>query len=883
MLLQAERAVAGLRDVTGGEYIPASAVAAWQAEHRALLGEQPSWLVLGLLRQDEAARQRRAWRVLTDPTDYVAGLNEAFVRNRLACDSEWFDGIERYPLTDEQRLAIVRDEDNNLVVSGAGTGKTSTMVGKVGYLLRHGLAAPEEIAVLAFARKAAGELAERLDDHLGVQVEVKTFHSLGNSIVAEVEGRKRSLSVLAEDSRARQKFISERVAGLLRDQSWRRDIIRFFTDLLYEEAPEKQAETPDEYYRRMREIGLHALRFAPTPSEAEHELRTLSDVKVKSVQEVQVGNWLTLHGIDWEYEPKYRHPTATVAHRQYQPDFYLPDHDVYIEHFGVQRDGSTAPGVNAELYLESMHWKRGLHRQHGTTLVESFSYDFTEGGFPERLRTKLAEHGVGTRPLTDGEIEALLDERNRVFSKFIELLASFLSLYKGNRTTTEQALARAYGERDRVFLGIFLEILGAYERRLAADDDIDFDDMIGRARDYVEDRSYRSPYRYVLMDEFQDISDNRLALVQALRRQIRGCRLFAVGDDWQSIFRFTGADVGLFTGFADVVGATATTPLGRTFRFHQGLADFSSTFVTRNPSQLSKTIESHRPAPPGGSVSVLFHGFGWDRTEAALHEALGDISERWSGDGLPTVFVLGRYRLRRAPGSKGPALDTGRFEALAQQGRSWGLDVRYSTIHSAKGREADYVIVVGNEAGRFGFPSEVADDPVLKMVLASPDGHPHGEERRLFYVAVTRARERAYLLAPSNNPSAFVQQVLEEAFEQHVTTAGEYAERHLCARCEGRTIRQQESRYDGHWWPCLNYPLCSGKLPRCPSCRSGGLVRMNDGSQASFACTDCGGRFPPCPRCSTGALVQRSGRHGPFLGCSEYRGDKSGCSYTSNL
>ncbi len=496
-----------------------------------------------------------------------------------------------------------------------------------------------------------------------------------------------------------------------------------------------------------------------------------------------------------------------------------------------------------------------------------------------RDRRRCPGHGGSSRHRA---LPALTTEKSRVFSNFINLIGSFLSLYKGNRCSPEQAMGWATCERDQVFLGIFRQVFEAYQDKLGCDEDIDFDDMIGRARDHVEAGSYKSHYRYILVDELQDISENRLALIQAIRAQVPGGRIFGVGDDWQSIFRFTGSDVGLITGFPNIVGATARTDLGQTFRFHQSLADFSSTFVMRNPEQLKKESRSEVSQDGSHAVTVIFVGFGWEHTERALRQALDNIRARHGGADGASVLVLGRYNLREQKNENDPSLTTSRFEGLRRLPEAEGLKLSYGTIHSAKGGEADFVIVVGNEAGVYGFPSEVVDDPVLKMVLSGKGAFPHAEERRLFYVAVTRAKQGVYLVSSSDNPSAFIQEILEDDYKPHLVTIGDNAERHVCPRCQGRTIRLKEGQY-GEWWACLNYPFCPGKLTICSSCSAGVVAPTSTAADSSFECSGCGKGFVRCPVCKVAAMLQREGKFGPFLGCSGWRRDGTGCDNTQNL
>ncbi|MDP9375343.1 MAG: UvrD-helicase domain-containing protein [Chloroflexota bacterium] len=844
----------------GGEYLAASEVDAWRSAHADALALATDDRFVRHL-PEPSAGEARAWCAqLRDLDAAVRQHNERFVALRLREEREALDRVEQYPLTERQRVAIVTGEDTTLVIAGAGTGKTSTIVGKVDYLIRRGLAAPGEILVLAFARKASEELKGRLvrlGGHGGVSV--STFHALGLQIVAQVEGRRPSVSPLAEDERALQRFVDDRVRELLVRPDQRPLLVAFFSALLDEEPPGGGVATGDEFIRAQRAAGL----------------RDLTGRQLKSREEVQIANWLTLGGIRWEYERDYPIDTATEARRQYRPDFYLPDHDLYLEHFGIDVNGDTRPGIDRERYHADMAWKRALHAAHGTALVETYSYFREQGGLIARLEVLLRARGVEPRPLTEDDIARIEAEANRPFSTFGALLAQFLKLYRGNGCSPESALRKAASERDRVFLRLFGYVRERYEAELRREGAIDFDDMINRARGHMRAGRYRGGFTYLVVDEFQDISENRLGLLQDLRAQVPHGRLFVVGDDWQAIYRFTGADVGIITDLPRHVGATARVDLDTTFRYGQELLDFSSTFVMANDRQLRKSLRAHHGAWGEFPACVVFQGGQRDAgLEAALETACRDIAAR-QGGAPATLFVLGRYRLGEAR--------KGRFDALFRRLRGQGLTAEYHTAHAAKGKEADYVIVVEMEAGEYGFPANVSDDPVLKMVLTAPEPFPHAEERRLFYVAVTRARRRVYLIAPRDNVSPFIDPGIlgDDTLRAYVETIGEVSPRYRCPDCGGQTIRRTCGPH-GVFWACAHFPLCRGRLDACGRGCEGGLAAPGGGpGERVYRCTVCGREAEPCPRCG-GSLRERVGRHGSFLGCSRWNGG-AGCTYTRGV
>jgi DNA helicase IV len=681
-----------VEDLFRDAYISASELAAWVARNsEPLLFAKRTELAI-LLPVKEAHTFRQNCERLQDLERSVRNHNVEFVARRIGQDRDLFDRVERYPLTLNQRRAIVTNEDTTLVVAGAGTGKTSTILGKVDYLIRHGMARPHEILVLTFTRKASDELKTRLRE-LGVQgnVNVSTFHSLGNRIIGMADGRRPSVSKMAEDDQQLLRFIRSQVGDMLSTPEGYGLIMQWFSRYLDEPELDESDLTGDQ---RLRD-------------ESSRGLRDLKGQRLKSREEVKIANWLTLNGIEWEYERRYHVDTADKDFKSYQPDFYLNEYDIYVEHFGIGCNGLPAPYVDRERYLQSMAWKRALHDTYGTCLIETTSCDNQRDQLIERLSEQLENHGVGLRRLTPEEVERITHEGNRAFSIFVELLAQFLNVYKGNSWSRHRLESRARTERDRVFLEIFDQIYDAYSSALTASQTIDFHDMINMARLAVQGRRFIGAYKYIIVDEFQDISENRLGLLQDLRNHVPHARLFVVGDDWQSIFRFAGSDVGIVTHLSERVGTTARVDLDVGFRYSQQLLDLSTTFVMKNPLQLRKAIRAFSGSDQSRPLTVLFSsGSSPDVSKRkALDEALADIVQRSEGHS-PTVFILGRYHFEKPR----------EFDEIKVFWKSRGrLQVEFHTIHSVKGKEADYVVIVGLESSEYGFPSNVTDDPVMRM------------------------------------------------------------------------------------------------------------------------------------------------------------------------
>jgi len=338
---------------------------------------------------------------------------------------------------------------------------------------------------------------------------------------------------------------------------------------------------------------------------------------------------------------------------------------------------------------------------------------------------------------------------------------------------TDSPLANAMPQdiRSKVILtDIIKPFYEEYERTLNRSYDIDFTDAIIQATDLCRKGLWRH-YDYILVDEFQDISIDRYKLLQALRSDSPKTKLFCVGDDWQSIFRFAGSDMSLVYEFEKYFGYTEQCKIETTYRFHQPLIDKSSEFVMKNKEQKEKTIKT-----PEGDTKKTYLNFvkcdGEDE-EGVKKEVEKIVSA------IPTnqsILLLGRYNYDAVSvGYKGK-MDMTENRMTVKVGIR---EIPFLSVHSAKGLEADNVILVNCNQGAYGFPSLIEDDPILDFVLSKSEAYPFAEERRLFYVAMTRARMKMYVLYDQKRPSPFIGEFLLRI------ERGSY----LCPRClEGKMV-----------------------------------------------------------------------------------------------
>ncbi|GGB39840.1 hypothetical protein GCM10011380_31690 [Sphingomonas metalli] len=768
--------------------------------------------------------------------------NQKHLIDQKAALKAFFDTVEASPLTDEQADACICMDDAVQIVAAAGSGKTSTMVAKTGYVLHQGLAEPEQILLLAFNTDAADELRQRVRERLkgidGIErVTVKTFHAFGRDVITKVQGVRPAKAPWVGSRRQENEVI-----------------VRIVEDL---RACDPGFGIEWDLFRTIfgRPIGRAADLIEPKGA-ARGDIRTANGDWVKSQEERLIADWLFYHGVGYQYERDYEHDTRTATHQQYRPDFYYPDAKLYHEHFALGRDGNPPPHFTGD-YLAGVAWKRDLHAEKETRLFETTSHGIRRGVAFHELAEALKARGV--EPVYAADRPAKGEPPMDTLA-LANLMRGFQQHVKGGGTTVADIRRRieasdddAHLARSLRFLSLYQRIADEWERRLRDASCIDFDDMLVEAAALIEAGAYDSPYTMIFADEFQDSSRARVRLLKALldRTDQRG-HLCVVGDDWQSINRFAGADLTVMTDFAGTFPHSSQLRMATTFRCPQSLCDASGAFVSVNPRQLEKTVQTTNTREGQSIVAFAFESSekaleGVETHLKRLHVRVRkDAVDRLEGRRI-TVMLLGRYNHDEPE------------EELQTWQQEFGdeLDIEFRTIHSAKGLEADYVMILNMVEDNLGFPSQIADDPVL--VLAMPDGEdfPMAEERRVFYVAMTRARRQVRIYTKASTPSRFlVEMAARNLIEVRLEEGGQLQP---CPKCRRGVLTQRSGSY-GAFEGC---GVCDFKrnLPNGEPRRSSNRVHLT----TPMAPGDS------CPTCTKGRMKERpKARYSPMVGCSGY-------------
>lgn len=677
--------------------------------------------------------------------------NNAFVKAELARCSEFFDNVLAYPLDPQQRNAIVNGEDNCLVVSSAGSGKTSTIQGKVRYLIDMCNVDSNDILLITYTRKAAGELRERIG-YSGLTS--STFHGLAYNIISQVD----KAPSIVDDDFALNLFYSK-----LKDHQFIEAITYYLINLISRIKDPDKYLSEREYLADRRKYGIQA--YFPD-----------MDGKIiftRSEEERKICHFLSTHGVSFRYEERYEFDTATTAFRQYKPDFTIyytvngAPRKLYLEHYAVGKSGMVPKWFGEprgmtwqeadRKYKEGIMWKRRTHNQRGTKLIETTSAMFSNGTWEQELTSLLSANGV---PLVEKSAEQVYQEivqRDKHKEKVVlELLMSFINLMKANCKTIDEvaASARKFNDGRNLFIieNMVKPFYTSYQAALDKNGEMDFTDAILQATDMCNNGKYLLKYKYIIVDEFQDISFDRYRFLMGLRNQSPLGKIFAVGDDWQSIYRFSGSDMGLFSDFSKHFGFTTICKIESTYRFAQPAIGISSAFIQKNASQVKKNVKSPRKDIV---TTIKFEGYGEDKelAETVANKIKAIPNEK-------SVYILARY-----------AFDFTIFRNAGYNYREHDKNIEISignrkvkclTVHQAKGLEADYVFLLKCDSDIYGFPSMISDDPVLEYLLSQQEESvDFAEERRVFYVAITRAKANTTIFYKRARPSVFVDEIID--------------------------------------------------------------------------------------------------------------------------
>lgn len=828
---------------------------------------------------------------ITDVKDLVSKHNQEFINNKLISEKEYLDNILKevdpvIQLDEDQRKVVLTDEDYCLVIAGAGAGKTTTVAAKVKYLVEKQNIKPEEILVVSFTNKAVEELKDKIKKQLNIDCPITTFHASGNAILHKQNEEKLNIVQNEKLYFVLEDYFNESV---LTNEKLVDDLVTFFAS--YCDAPADEIVDKTVLFNKIAsssfttlksELGEYEKKIIPS---GDKKYVTIQNEQLRSNEEVQIANFLYLNNIDYEYEPKYKFNIPGTI-KPYTPDFIIRQEkkEAYIEHFGVTQDGFSNRYSSEELqkYKKAMGDKVALHKQHGTNLICTCSKYKDGRELTVHLREKLEEFGFKLIPKDNREVMKKITDQDgsRYVRKLINLVDRFIGNFKTNGYPVQQFdewQLSSNNVRTKLFLRICKECYLEYERYLNKNNAIDFSDMINKSAILLkESQSVRDQikFKYIIVDEYQDISKQRFNLVEALHNN-SNAKIIAVGDDWQSIYAFSGSDITLFTKFSEIMGYAELLSITKTYRNSQEVIDIAGNFIQKNSAQIRKTLKSPKTITDPVIIytydsklkergSSARSGANYNQAKA-VETAIEQILEydKQTEKNTSSILLLGRFGFDGKNLERSGLFEYKNFGSKVKCLKYPKLNITFMTAHASKGLGYDNVIVINGKNETYGFPSKIEDDPVLNFVIKRDNTIDAAEERRLFYVAMTRTKNRVYFIAPEENPSEFLLEikndyknvVLKGEWNGEVSSQNNYKK--VCPICGYPLQHKYKEAYGLHLWICTNEPEICDFMTN----------KLSAGKLAIMKCPDC-----------DGYLIAKSGKtNNYFLACTNYRNDNKGC------
>ncbi len=860
------------------EYIPEGSREKTLAEYEAVVNRLKSPLYSSGRVADED--DNHSLHVLTDEYSELDKRldwhNRDFIARKLVEYKKYFDTIldkvdKNILLDTDQRVAVLTDEDYCLLVAGAGSGKTTTMAAKTKFLVDKMGVDPEDIIVISYTNKAIGELKDRINKKLDIPVKICTFHKFAFDLI------KANTYESPEVNLSAYRYIFEMLEKkIYRDRRFMKTLVLFLG--FYFDLPENVFE-----YENLEQYHMYKAKqtYQTLKSNLDEYTKRVSDLRSKkkrtitgeflrSVQEVQIANFLYMHNIDYEYEKVYDYPIMGAT-KKYTPDFFISqgENEAYIEHYALTQSYKNNIFTKEQIqkYRNEIQTKRKIHKHYKTELVETWA-GYNDGkNIMVHLKEELTKRGFFLKQRDTKEVYKKIVEtsKDKYVYKLIIFLTEFINLYKTNgynEAGFDMLRKRTDNPRTLMFLDIAEKVFGHYQEQLKKKNQIDFADMINDANyllDEIAKQNKKLKYKYIIIDEFQDIAKQRFNLTRKLA-DVTDAKVVAVGDDWQSIFAFAGSDITLFTRFRELMDGGKELKIRKTYRNAQQLIDIAGGFVQKNSQQLRKRLVS------GKSIKnpIVIGTFNdtvkmWINLSALVVDTIGRIQKV---HGKKTrILLLGRYNFDLYK-----LLNTDKFRLYGKYLKCIEYPeakLEFMTVHSAKGLGYDNVIIINAFEGRYGFPCQIEDDPIMKLVVRDDDSIEYAEERRLFYVALTRTKNRVYICAPRSKPSRFLIEIIKDFKIPHPKNLNMNPVDHFDLRC-----------------PACNFPL---KYEYNKSYGLGLYICTNEPEICDFMTNDKRHRHDifKCDRCTDGYMIVKRNRENgePFYGCTNYHNDENPCKH----
>lgn len=661
-------------------------------------------------------------------------------------------------LNDMQRDAVVSENKRILVLAGAGSGKTKTLLQKLIYLIEEKGVSPSNILAITFTKNATNEMIDRLivtaDDSKDYEnilfdkykskadkdnarysftkkykwvdsLTVKTFHSLCYGILRNygVNEFDNKFKIIGEEKREEDDDLSKHVAPETTFEVFHKTLIELCDDTQYLLDLKKYIL---DYI--IDKIHIEKKQKLQLPKDGKY-YTTLNGDKVRSKSEQYISDWLYRHSIPYEYEP-----LLNVKDFDFHPDFYIPDANIYLEH------------VSNKSY--NTRDKEEQFQKGNLLLVKTFESMTTDSSLFNHTLDKVIKNRL---PADFNKKRTLLfrEEFNNYhedIKDFIFQVMRITDMIKVENTDIKSILEKSkqdQHERIRAFYKVAIPIVEKYVHYCVNKSYLDFNDLISTTISLFKNQTdivhqFQKKYPYILVDEFQDVNNLQVELIKLLLTD--ETQLFCVGDDWQSIYGFRGSNVSYIVEFEKHFTNSKTIKLNLNYRSTQNIVGASNEVIKHNKYKVDKEVSSSKMSE---QKIVVFAG---SQEEENVNYCVGKIRELLE-EGIKNDEILFLYRRSKM------------FSPYFHRFKSEGIKVQGKTIHGSKGLEAKVVFILGLTEGNGGFPDIWLEDRIFQVIKKADHDLLLEEERRLFYVAITRAKDKLYLITEKGNESSFLKEI----------------------------------------------------------------------------------------------------------------------------
>ena len=704
-------------------------------------------------------------------------------------------------LNENQREAVISEEKRLLVLAGAGSGKTKTLLQKLIYLIEEKGVSPGSILAITFTKNATNEMLDRLiisaDDTGQYQkalgdkyksladkdkerfaqskkikwidgLTVKTFHSFCYSILRNygVNEFDNKFRIIGDEKRDEEDELSKHVAP--------ETVFEVFHKLLIEQCEDS------EYLLRLKryildyiidKIHLENKSNGVIPKDGKY-FTTLDGTKVRSKSEQYIADWFYRHSIKYEYEP-----LLNVKDFDFHPDFYIPEANLYLEHVS-NKSYSTR---DKEEQFNKGHLL--LVKTYESMTKDSALFNHT---LDKLVKNRLPSDYHKTRSLTYREE---FNHYHEDVKDFVAQIMRITDMIKVENIETKEVADNAkkdQHERVRNFYELALPIVNAYKVYCVNKSYLDFNDLISTSISLFRNHEdiankYKSKYQYILVDEFQDVNNLQVELIKLLLTD--KTQLFCVGDDWQSIYGFRGSNVGYIVDFEKHFPGSKVVKLNLNYRSTQNIVGASNEVIKHNKFKVDKEIFASKRSE---HKIVIFAGTSEEENLEFCEAKIRELQV----EGIGKDDILFLYRRSKM------------YQPYYNRFKQADLRVQGKTIHAAKGLESKVVFIIGLTEGYGGFPDVWLEDRIFQVIKKANHDLLLEEERRLFYVALTRAKDKLFLITEKGNESSFLKEIPEVFTVKSGNSLKPVVDKvSLCAKCF--------SQLEKLWQVC---PYCGEKI-----------------------------------------------------------------------